>query len=286
MLAEASAADSAAARDQRAADRLAAEVNDDTSAAPIAPRTTTDPLKGIHMPVNSIARTVLRFQYAVARSPLTALDARVLTRLPDSSRVKITLTRGLAALDAAVGRAINDPKLERRGEAVAQRFDKTEQAARSAATADSLRAQAEQTKQTAADQAAKRRKDAARVERERIADALREESEAQQHAGELADASAAEQKRQADLRAKHQQAEQAEQRRAKERRIAAAKARKTAPAKSQLEGGRTDEDRRTVTPSQGRQARPTDRHGEGNPPCQHDLVAASGTDGYIGARGK
>jgi hypothetical protein len=186
------------------------------------------------MTVNSIARTVLRFQYTVVRSPLTALDARVVTRLPDSSRVKITLTRGLAALDAAVGRAINDPDLERQGDAVAQRFDKTEQAARSAAKADSLRAEAAQIKQTAAAQATKRRTEAARVERERIADALREESEATQHVGELADASAAEQKRQADLRAKHQQAEQAEQRRAKERRIAAAKARKTAPAKSQL----------------------------------------------------
>jgi hypothetical protein len=202
------------------------------------------------MPLNSIARTVLRFQYTVARSPLTALDARVLTRMPDSSRVKVTLTRGLAALDAAVGRAINDPNLERRGDTVAQRFDKTEQAARSAAKADSLRAQAAQTKQTAADQAAKRRREAARVERERIADALREESEAKQHVGELADASAAEQKRQADLRAKHQQAEQAEQRRAKERRIAAAKARKTVPAKSQLKAAA-----QTKTVAQARRAK-------------------------------
>ncbi len=186
------------------------------------------------MPVNSLARTVLRFQYTVVRSPLSALDARVLTRLPDSSRVKITLSRGLAALDAAVGRALGDAKLERQGDAVAHRFDKTEQAARSAARADSLRAKAAQTKQDAQAQAAERRKEAARVERERIADALVEESEAQLHVGELADANAAEQKRQADLRAKHQQAEQAELRRAKERRIAAAKARKTAPAKSQL----------------------------------------------------
>ena len=186
------------------------------------------------MPVNSIARTVLRFQYSLVRSPLTALDAQVLGRLSDTSRIKMTLTRGLAGLDVAAGRLMNDPQLERRGDNAAERMAKTKRATQAEAKADALRAEADKTKQDGDAQAAHRRTEAARLERERIADALREETAAKHHVGELAEADAAEQKRQAELRAKHQQVELAEQRRAKVRRIAADKKRAAAPAKAQL----------------------------------------------------
>ena len=191
------------------------------------------------MAASSIARTALRIPYSLARAPLSVLDMYLLRRLPDSSRVRVTFTRGLAGLDAAAGRLVGDPQLERRGDAASEQIDATERADQAAAKADALRADAKQAKQAGANEAKSRRKKAAQEERERIADALREENEATLHVGELAEADLKEQERQAELRAKHQQAEQAEQGRAKQRRIEAAKARSTAPAKTQLKSAST-----------------------------------------------
>src|SRR5664279_422695 len=113
----------------------------DPDRAPARPRrndSDRNNLGGTPMPVNSIARTVLRFQYSLVRSPLTALDAQLLGRLSDSSRVKMTLTRGLAGLDVAAGRLMNDPQLERRGDVAAERTAKTERAMQAEAKADAL----------------------------------------------------------------------------------------------------------------------------------------------------
>jgi hypothetical protein len=194
------------------------------------------------MTTTSRARTALRIPYTVARAPLAVLDTHLLGRLPDSSRVKTGFSRGLATLDAAAGRLIGDDRLERRGEATSEKIDNLERADQAEAKADALRTQAAETKQNAAAEAEERHKEADAEERERIAAALLEETEATQHVGELAEADLAEQKRQAELRAKHLQREQAEQARAKERRIAVEKANKTAPAKKQLKAAaRTQE---------------------------------------------
>jgi hypothetical protein len=149
--------------------------------------------------MNPVVRRVLRTQYVLIRTPLAVLDRRVLSRLPDDSRVRTTVAQGLAGLDVVASRLTSDQGQD--GGSV----DRTAQdGGQDQPTADA-------------------RADAAREEREeqeRIAAALLDEEQLQQHVGELADADEAELQRQADQRARHLLAEKADEEEAKKRQAA------------------------------------------------------------------
>jgi hypothetical protein len=151
--------------------------------------------------MNSVVRQALRVPYTLIRPPLAVLSGHVLSRLPEGSRTRNTVARGLAAFDAVGGRVMADGGRQQSSAPTVQRPDEAE---------DELRA-----------------------ERERAAAALLEEQQTQPHVGELAEADEAEQKRLADLRAKHLVAEKLDEERAKERIAAVQEREKRTAAKSQ-----------------------------------------------------
>jgi hypothetical protein len=179
------------------------------------------------MHFTSIARSVFRLPYAAARTPLAVLDTRLLGRLPDSSRVKMSFARGLTGLDAAAGRLLGEPQLEERGNATSEPATHSQSATPATAKTEAARTKRSRTTRKDSSESEGPHTETAQAERERIADALLEENGPVQHLGGLAEADL-EARELAELRAKHMQAEQAEQARAKERRSAADNARSTA----------------------------------------------------------
>jgi hypothetical protein len=69
-----------------------------------------DASKGIPVIANSLVRKVVRTEYAMLRAPLVVVDRRLIARyLPDDSKVRVSLERGLHTLDVAAGRLLNEP---------------------------------------------------------------------------------------------------------------------------------------------------------------------------------
>jgi hypothetical protein len=56
--------------------------------------------------MNTALRKALRTEYVLLRTPLAVLDARVLTRLDEQSRVRTGVEKGLAALDSVAARVL------------------------------------------------------------------------------------------------------------------------------------------------------------------------------------
>lgn len=173
------------------------------------------------MSVASVSRNVVRVEYTVVRAPLGALDTFVVSRLPQSSPVRVGFSRGLAALDAAAARFLAGPQQDgQRGGAghSGKNAARTTPVPASSSTAGPPVDEADTDTDTDTD-TAEIDEDA---ERERIAEAILEEEQEAHYVGELAEADEDDLERQAELRAKHQLAEEKERREADEWRKAAA----------------------------------------------------------------
>src|SRR4051812_16925035 len=59
--------------------------------------------------MNRTLQKAIRAEYTILRAPLSLLDARVVSRLDEGSRVRTTFERGLETLDSAAGRLL-DPR--------------------------------------------------------------------------------------------------------------------------------------------------------------------------------
>ena len=92
---------------------------------------------------------VLRFQYRIVRFPLQIVEERVVARMGSEAPARLFYERSLGLLDAAVGNALGDLGLAKRGGALAERSD----ALRRAAQLDAAANQAQQ--QSSADLKAK-----------------------------------------------------------------------------------------------------------------------------------
>ena len=73
------------------------------------------------MRVTEIPFSVLRFQYQLVRIPLQLIEDRFVSRLATEAPARLIYERSLGVLDATVGNALGDPRLERRGGALAAR---------------------------------------------------------------------------------------------------------------------------------------------------------------------
>ena len=82
---------------------------------------------------------VLRIQYRIARLPLQIIEERVVARMGSETPARLLYERSLGMLDAAVGNALGDTRLEERGRALAERSDALSRASRLDATADEVR---------------------------------------------------------------------------------------------------------------------------------------------------
>jgi hypothetical protein len=161
--------------------------------------------------MNTVVRQALRVPYTLIRPPLAVLSGQVLSRLPEGSRARNTLARGLAVFDAVGGQVMADGGAQQPQQQPQQpeQPQRSEQRQQSGGESVSGPDEAEQD---------------LLAEQERAAAALLEEQQTQPHVGELAEADEAEQKRLAELRAKHLVAEKLDEQHAKER-IAAVQAR-------------------------------------------------------------
>ena len=93
------------------------------------------------MRINDTPLAVLRFQYRIVRFPLQMIEERVVARMGSEAPARLFYERSLGLLDAAVGNALGDWRLEKRGGALAERSDALRRAAQLDASADQARQQ-------------------------------------------------------------------------------------------------------------------------------------------------
>jgi hypothetical protein len=84
---------------------------------------------------------VLRFQYRIARFPLQMIEERVVARMGSEAPARLFYERSLGLLDVAVGNALGDLRLAKRGGALAERSDALRRAAQLDAAAEQARQQ-------------------------------------------------------------------------------------------------------------------------------------------------
>ena len=68
-------------------------------------------------------QAVLRFQYRIVRFPLQIIEERVVARMGSEAPARLFYERSLGLLDSAVGNALGDFRLAKRGGALAERSD-------------------------------------------------------------------------------------------------------------------------------------------------------------------
>ena len=93
------------------------------------------------MRINDTPLAVLRFQYRIVRFPLQMIEERVVARMGSEAPARLFYERSLGLLDAAVGNALGDWRLEKRGGALAERSDALRRVAQLEASADQARQQ-------------------------------------------------------------------------------------------------------------------------------------------------
>ena len=93
------------------------------------------------MRINDTPLAVLRLQYRIVRFPLQMIEERVVARMGSEAPARLFYERSLGLLDAAVGNALGDWRLEKRGGALAERSDALRRAAQLDAAADQARQQ-------------------------------------------------------------------------------------------------------------------------------------------------
>lgn len=88
------------------------------------------------MSLMAIPRAVLKLQYQVARAPLQLIDDRFVARLDDEAPARLFYQRSLGMLDTAVGVALGDRDIQKRGATLVERSDALRRAADLDAAAD------------------------------------------------------------------------------------------------------------------------------------------------------
>ena len=87
------------------------------------------------MEITDVPFAVLRFQYQLARLPLQLIEEQVVAGMSSEAPTRLFYERWLGGLDAAVGKMLGDPDLEKRGAALIERSDALRRAAQLDATA-------------------------------------------------------------------------------------------------------------------------------------------------------
>jgi hypothetical protein len=178
---------------------------------------------------------VLRFQYRILRFPLHLIEERVVARMGTEVPARLFYERSLGLLDVAVGNALGDLRLERRGGALAERSDALRRAAQLDAAANQVRQQSSADLKAKRDEAIEQQQNA-RAAKVRDLEEARTSAEERKRAAEEAAArrTATAKKRADDVAAqRHNSADVAK--RTEQARIAANEQKAAAAAKSKLD---------------------------------------------------
>ncbi|OBG12051.1 IF2 family translation initiation factor [Mycolicibacterium celeriflavum] len=150
------------------------------------------------MSLTAIPRAVLRLQYQVARMPLQLIDDRFVARMDSEAPARLFYERSLGMLDTAVGAALGDPELRKRGATLVERSDALRRAAELDAAADENAKQAEAELEVTREKALQDKQDAFEETGREAREARKEAQQRKRSAVEEAEKSIAADKKQAD----------------------------------------------------------------------------------------
>lgn len=187
------------------------------------------------MKITEIPLAALRLQYRIARAPLRLFEQRVLTHVDSEAPGRLLYERSVGVVDAAVGNALGDPEVGKRGTALVERSEALGEATRLDEVAARKKKQAdEKLRRSQEDVIAAPGK--ARKAAQRKVDKAR--SAAEQRKREAADSAAkrsADTKRRIDEEAARKVTGVEDAKRAKQQTITAAEKSVTAVVKSELD---------------------------------------------------
>jgi hypothetical protein len=186
------------------------------------------------MKITTVPFAMLRFQYQVLRLPLQLIEDRMIVRMGAEAPARLFYERSLGALDATVGHVLGDPKLEKRGSALAERSDALRRAARLDAAATQKEEHADAERNTKRDKVIDEHKMAREAKERGIEEARSEADERKRAAAEAAEKRTAAAKQQADEVAAQRKKSIDEGKREAQARIRTAEEKASAAAESKL----------------------------------------------------
>jgi hypothetical protein len=130
---------------------------------------------------------VLRAQYRLARLPLQFIEDRWIARLDAEAPARLVFERSFGALDAAVGGALGDSALRKRGAVLARRSEVRGEAAVRSMAAAQLRRQAGTQLEESLEEVANDRDEAIAAKQDAVADARERAQQRKRQAAEDAD---------------------------------------------------------------------------------------------------
>ena len=179
-------------------------------------------------------QAVLRFQYRIVRFPLQIIEERVVARMGSEAPARLFYERSLGLLDAAVGNALGDWRLEKRGGALAERSDALRRAAQLDVAANEARQQSSADLKAKSDKAIEDRQDARAAREREVGEAQTVAEDRKRAAEEAAAQRTAAAKTQADEVAAQRKNSAEAAKREKQARIRANEQKAAAAAKSKL----------------------------------------------------
>ncbi len=190
------------------------------------------------MKITTVPFAVLGIQYKIARFPLQLIEDTVVVRMDAEAPARLFYERTLGMLDAAVGNALGDSQLEKRGAALAERSDALSRAAKLDAAATQKQQRAGDELKTKRDNAIKEQKQARDETEQDLRDARDKAEQRKSNAQRSAEQRTAAAKEQADAVAATRAKAVDEDKRAQQSRIRAKENTVTAAAQSKLEDAR------------------------------------------------
>ena len=177
---------------------------------------------------------VLRFQYRIVRFPLQIVEERVVARMGSEAPARLFYEGSLGLLDAAVGNALGDLGLAKRGGALAERSDALRRAAQLDAAANQARQQSSADLKAKSDKAIEDQQEARAARVRDVVEARTAAEERKRAAEESAAQRTAAAKKQADDVAARRKNSAEAAKRYEQARIRATEQKVAAAAKSKL----------------------------------------------------
>jgi hypothetical protein len=187
------------------------------------------------MEITDVPYAVLRFQYQLARIPLQLIEEQVVAGMSSEAPTRLFYERWLGGLDAAVGKMLGDPDLEKRGAALIERSDALRRAAQLDATATQNQERADDELKAKRGKAIEDQKDARAVKEREVEEARTAAEERKRAAAEAAQKRTAAAKQQADEHAAQLMKSAEAAKRDEQAKITAAEQKATAAAESKLD---------------------------------------------------
>jgi hypothetical protein len=195
--------------------------------------------------------TVLRLQYRIARFPLQLFEERVVARMGSEAPARLFYERSFGLLDTAVGNALGDRQLQKRGSALAERSDALGRAAGLDAAADQAQRRSSADLEARTDEALEEQQHARASKERKVANARTSAAQRKRQAqAGAAQRTAAAKKRADDVAGQRTKSAEAAKREAHDR-IRSNEQEAVAAAKSKLDSAQA---RRTEADSKRAQA--------------------------------